>query len=71
MLVNSGLNEKQSFTQNREFLSLLLTNIILIFISLNNIFYFVLPEIFVSYTYFVAILFIIYIIWHNYKSYIN
>lgn len=71
MISNSTLSNENNFNQNREFIYLLFANIILIFISLSNIFYFPLPEIFKSYTYFISILFIAYIIWHNYKTYIN
>ena len=71
MKVNSSLSKKHEFTQNKEFIFLLFVNVILIFISLNNIFYFPFPEIFKSYTYFVAISLIVYIIYHNYKTYIN
>ena len=71
MIANSTLSKEESFILNREFLYLLFANVTLIFFSLNNIFYFNFPEIFRSYTYFVSILFIIYIVLYNYKTYIN
>ena len=71
ILANSTLSKEENFVHNREFIYLLFANVILIFISLNNVFYFNFPEIFKSYTYFVSILFIIYIVLHNYKIYIN
>jgi len=71
MISNSKLSKEETFTHNREFIYLLFANIVLIFISLNNIFYFSLPEIFKSYTYFISILFATYIIYHNYRTYLN
>lgn len=71
LVANSTLSKEQSFIHNREFIYLLFANAILIFIFLNNIFGFIFPEIFVSYNYFIAILFITYIILYSYKSYLN
>ena len=71
MKSNSSLGKEQDFVYSKEFIFLLLANIILIFLSLNNIFYFAFPEIFISYTYFIAISLIAYIIYYNYKIYIN
>lgn len=71
MMVNSKLNKEESFICNREFVYLLFINAVLICISLNNIFGFILPEIFKSFSFFVAILFVIYIVMCNYKFYIN
>ena len=68
---NSELSKDDDFIYAKEFIFLLFTNIILIFISLTNIFAFVIPQIFISYTFFIAILFIAYILYYNYKIYIN
>ena len=71
MKSNSTLSKEHDFVYSKEFMFLLLANIILIFLLLNNVFYFVFPEIFVSYTYFIAISLIAYIIYYNYIIYIN
>lgn len=68
---NSELSKDDDFIYAKEFIFLLFINIILIFISLTNIFAFVIPQIFISYTFFIAILFIAYILYYNYKIYIN
>lgn len=71
MNANSTEIKEYDFTDSKEVMSLLFTNVVLIFVSLNNILSFQRPAIFVSYAFFVTILFISYIIYHNYKMYVN
>ena len=71
MSANSTLIKDIDFENSEEFMFLVAANIVLIFISLSNVFCFILPEIFKSYTYFAAISLLSYILWHNYKTYLN
>jgi hypothetical protein len=71
MNANSIEIKESDFTDSKEFMSLLFTNVVLIFVSLNNILSFQRPAIFISYVFFVTIIFISYIIYRNYKMYVN
>ena len=71
MSANSTLIKDIDFEDSEEYIFLVAANVVLIFISLSNVFCFNLPEIFKSYTYFTAVFFITYIIFNNYKTYIN
>ena len=67
---NSTLIDKD-FLYSKEFIFLILINILLIFLYLTNILSFIIPSILISYNFFVAILFITYLAIYNYKNYIN
>lgn len=70
--INSNENEEDNLLIAKEkFMSLIFSNIILIFISLNNILSFQIPQIFLSYLYFIAIIFITYIAYYHYKIFAN
>lgn len=71
MNANSTETKDKSFAYGKELMCLLFANTVLIFISLNNIMSFQMPAIFLSYVFFITILFISYIVYHNYKMYIN
>lgn len=68
--VNSSLI-KEMFVYSKEFIALIFINILLIFLYLTNILYFIIPSIIISYNFFIAILFIVYLAIYNYKNYIN
>jgi hypothetical protein len=67
---NSSLEDKD-FLYSKEFISLMFMNILLIFLYLTNVLLFPIPQIIISYNFFVAILFITYLAIYNYKNYIN
>lgn len=70
--INSTKAKQDEFVYNKKtFLSLVFINIILIFISLNNILSFQMPQIFISYLYLVTILLITYVAYYNHKIFIN
>lgn len=64
---NSTQTQNDEFLYQKNIMSLLCANIVLIFICLNNMLLFGLPQIIISYLYFVAIIFISYIAYYNYK----
>ena len=71
MSANSTLEQENFFTYGKNFISLLLLNVLLIIFSLTNILSFNFPNFFTSYVFFIAILFIAYFAVYNYKTYIN
>lgn len=66
-MANSTQTENDELLYRKNIISLLFANIVLIFICLNNIVLFPLPQIVVSYLYFITIIFISYIAYYNYK----
>lgn len=67
-MANSTLTENDELLYRKNIISLLFANIVLIFICLNNILLFTLPQIFISYLHFVTIIFISYLAYYNYKN---
>lgn len=67
ILENSLENENVDSMYSMENTALIFSNIVLIFIALNNVLSVNFPDIFVSYLYFVSILFLIYLGIKNYK----
>ena len=67
MLSNSYENESVDSQNSLENMALIFLNIVLIFISLNNILSMRIPEIFTSYLHFISILFVCYLGYKNYK----
>ena len=64
---NSTLTKNDEILYRKNIMSLIFANIVLIFICLNNILLFQLPQIIVSYLYFITIILINYIAYYNYK----
>ena len=67
-MANSTLTENDEILYRKNIMSLIFANIVLIFICLNNLLLFQLPQIIVSYLYFITIILISYIAYYNYKS---
>ena len=67
MIINSVEKEYFEPLYSVENMALIFLNIVLIFISLNNLLSINLPDIFVSYLYFISIIFISFLGWKNYK----
>lgn len=67
MMINSAEKEDFESFYSMEFMALILLNVVLIFISLNNLLPIRLPDVFISYLYFVSIIFISFLGWENYK----
>ncbi len=67
MMENSIEKDDNYLTYSLEIMALIFLNIVLIFISLNNILSMQIPDIFTSYLHFVSILFICYLGIRNYK----
>ena len=66
-MANSKTTEKDDILYKKNIMSLLFANIVLIFICLNNLLLFQLPQIIVSYLYFITIILVSYIAYYNYK----
>jgi hypothetical protein len=66
-MANSKTTENNELLYRKNIMSLLFVNIVLIFICLNSILLFQLPEIILSYLYFITIIFICYNTYYNYK----
>ena len=66
-MANSKTTEKDDLLYKKNIMSLLFANIVLIFICLNNLLLFQLPQIIVSYLYFITIILVSYIAYYNYK----
>ena len=66
-MANSTLTKNDEFLYRKNIMSLLFANIVLIFICLNNLLLFQLPQIIVSYLYFITIILVSYIAYYNYK----
>ena len=65
--INSIETDEKDFYYNYNLFSLIFTNVILIFISLNNILAFNMPNLFTSYLYFSALAIITYLVYCIYK----
>ena len=66
-MANSTLTENDEILYRKNIMSLIFANIVLIFICLNNLLLFQLPQIIVSYLYFITIILVSYIAYYNYK----
>ena len=65
--INSVETDDKDFYYNNNLFGLLFSNIIIIFISLNNILSFAIPQIFTSYFYFCVLVIITYLVYCIYK----
>ena len=66
-MANSTLTKNDEFLYTKNIMSLLFFFFFLIFICLNNLLLFQLPQIIVSYLYFITIILVSYIAYYNYK----
>lgn len=69
--LNSNFSDKKDVFCKNEFIYLLFFNTVLLFISLNNILSFEIPKGFTIYLFILAVSFIVYVVYYNYKILIN